>query len=297
MIAFGCAITEPDKYALYAEPGIELAKESDSRVIGHQGTGSLFRNYNLLLEMAGEIEDLEALVLVHQDTEIVDPDFCAKIRRGFSDPEVGLIGAAGALGVRSIAWWEGAVTWASFAHRYTEHGGGQLTALSWNPETIPSWAETGEVDSIDGFIMVLSPKVVRSLRFDESLGKLHGYDLDFCLQVREAGYKVVAEDIKAVHHHSLELVSNVDTWIEAHVAVTEKWEERMPGVGAGPDDWKRRARRAEAEASAARTQAYSAQLYYRTLSDEMDAMRKSRSWRITAPLRAPKSFFKRRKDA
>lgn len=294
MIVFGCAITEPDKFERYAEPGIDLVKEADSRVIGHQGTGSLFRNYNLILEMAGEIEDLEALVLVHQDAEIVDPDFCAKVRRRFSDPEVGLVGAAGALGVRSIAWWEGAVTWASFAHRYGEHGGGQLAALSWNPDTIPSWAEPGEVDSVDGFIMVLSPQVVRSLRFDESLGKLHGYDLDFCLQVREAGYKVIAEDIKAVHHHSLELVSNVDTWIAAHIAVTEKWEDRMPEIGAGPADWKGRARRAEAEASAARTQTYSAELQYQALSDEMHEMRMSRSWRITSLLRAPKKLFKGR---
>ena len=32
---------------------------------------------------------------------------------------------------------------------------------------------------------------MRNVRFDESLGALHGYDFDFCLQVREAGRKVV----------------------------------------------------------------------------------------------------------
>ena len=37
---------------------------------------------------------------------------------------------------------------------------------------------------MDGFVIALSPWVVRNIRFDESLGQLHGYDLDFCLQVR-----------------------------------------------------------------------------------------------------------------
>ena len=43
---------------------------------------------------------------------------------------------------------------------------------------MPFFKEFGEVDSIDGFVMALSPWVVRNLRFDESLGQLHGYDFD-----------------------------------------------------------------------------------------------------------------------
>ena len=90
------------------------------------------------------------------------------------------MGCAGAVGVRSIAWWEGAVTWASFTHRYEEFGGGEVPALTWDREQLPPYASTGEVDSIDGIVMVLSPWAVRELRFDESLGTLHGYDFDFC---------------------------------------------------------------------------------------------------------------------
>lgn len=295
MIAFGCAITDSDKFKRYAKPGIDRVKEADSKVLPQQTTGSLFRNYNLLLDTAGELEDLEALVLIHQDAEIVDPDFCSTVRRALSDPAVGLIGAAGARGVRSIAWWEGAVAWASFSHSYTEHGGGQFHSETWDPDAIPAWSETGEVDSVDGFLMVLSPQVVRSLRFDESLGELHGYDLDFCLQVREAGFKVVVEDIKTIHHHSLELINDKEKWVAAHMAVTEKWENRMPGIGAGPEDWKARARRAEAEAAAERTQAYSKGLLHQALTKEMEALRNSRSWRLTAPLRAPGSIFRRRR--
>ena len=54
-------------------------------------------------------------------------------------------------------------------------------------EELPPYARTGEVDTVDGFVLALSPWAVRNVRFDESLGQLHGYDFDFCLQVRAAG--------------------------------------------------------------------------------------------------------------
>ena len=113
-------------YERCAEPGIKLAAEPDSVIFPFQSTGTLHRNYNLVMDKASELEDLEALVLIHQDAEIVDPDFCAKVREAMADPEVGMVGCAGAIGVRTIAWWEGAVTWASFTHRYTEFGGVNL---------------------------------------------------------------------------------------------------------------------------------------------------------------------------
>ncbi len=36
--------------------------------------------------------------------------------------------------------------------------------------------------------------------------RFHGYDLDFCLQVRDAGRKVVTADFRAIHHRPLEMV-------------------------------------------------------------------------------------------
>ncbi len=289
MIAFGCPITKPDEYARCAEAGIRRAAEPDSVVYDQPSIGSLFESYNRLMDQAAGLEDLEALVLVHQDTELVDRDFCHKVRDALGDPEVGLVGCVGAIGVRSIAWWEGSVTLASFIHRYEEHGGGDLPAFSWAWADAPPYARTGEVDTLDGFLLALSPWVVRNLRFDESLGRLHGYDLDFCLQVRETGLKVMTADFRAIHHHSLELVNDPEGWIEAHVKVADKWEGRMPGIGSGAGTWKQRAQRAEAEADAS-------WLNYHRLQQQSDARVRdleralgsatdSISWRITSPLR------------
>jgi hypothetical protein len=153
---------------------------------------------------------------------------------------------------------------------------------------MPPYSHLGEVDTVDGFLIGLSPWVVRNIRFDESLGQLHGYDFDFCLQVREAGKKVVTADFRAIHDHSLELVSNHDTWVEAHMRIAEKWEGRM-GVGQGGDDWKLRARKAEAESEAGRAAAVSTQLQADAreleLQRALEAATGSLSWRLTAPLR------------
>jgi len=289
LIAFGCAITDPEAYRRYAEKGIKLASEPDSVVFANAPGRSLFRAYNLILELAAERDDLDALVLVHQDAELVDSDFCAKLRAALANPEVGVVGCVGAIGVRSIAWWEGSVTWGSFIHRYPELGGGDVPAFSWNEDELPPFARTGEVDTVDGFVLGLSPWVVHNIRFDESLGALHGYDFDFCLQVREAGRKVVTTDFRAIHHHSLELIQDHEGWIAAHMRVAEKWDGRMPAVGTSGGDWKYRARRAEAEAAASAGQAVSDRLrgYARALEleRELEEMKTSIGWRITEPLR------------
>jgi hypothetical protein len=284
MIAFGCAITAPEVYERHARPGIDAAAEPGSARYEFRATSSIFRSYNLILDRAAADEELEALVLVHQDTEIVDPGFCPKLRRTLADPDVGVIGCIGASGVRSIAWWEGSVSWASFIHRYAELGGGDLPGFAWDVGDRPAFARTGEVDVVDGFLLVLSPWVVRNIRFDESLGRLHGYDVDLCLQVRDAGRKVVTADLRAIHNHSLELVGDTEGWIEAHVRVAEKWEGRLAGDHAGTD-WRQRARRAEAEAEAARAVAVSRQLQYDARERVLTEMRESIGWRLTEPLR------------
>jgi Glycosyltransferase like family len=277
MIAFGCPITDGRAYAQYAERGIALVKEPDSQVFAYQSAGSIFRTYNLFLDLARKVDDLEALVLLHQDAEIVDPEFCAKIRKELQDPEVAIVGCGGALGVRNIAWWQASVTWASFSHRFQEMGGGEIPGFTWDEQNVPSYGVTGEVDTIDGFVIVMSPWAVNELRFDESLGRLHGYDLDLCLQARAAGKKVMTTDFRAIHHHSLELIRDEEAWVAAHMRIAEKWEEHLPDdVGA---DWKQRARRAEALVEVTQIQIRLANRYY-------EELRKSTSWRITAPLRA-----------
>ena len=86
MIAFGSSITRPDVYRACAEPGIRRAAEPDAVVYDVPAIGSISRSYNALLDRAAALEDLEALVLVHQDAEIMSADLCATIRATLGRP-------------------------------------------------------------------------------------------------------------------------------------------------------------------------------------------------------------------
>jgi GT2 family glycosyltransferase len=294
VIAFGCAVTHNESYERFAAPGLALAREPDSPLLSYGSVGSVFANYNMLIDQAAAIEGVEALVIIHQDAEIVDPDFCRKLRESLADPEVAIVGCAGSIGARNLAWWEGSVTWASFTHRYWEYGGGEFPALSWTDEASrPSYARTGAVETIDGFVIALSPWALANLRFDEAFGRLHGYDFDICAQARAAGRKVVTADLRVVHHHSLDLLRDPESWIDAHIRIADKWEGKLAGVGSEDRDWKARARRAEAEAGAARLESGSRKLKLDAadkriadLEADLERIRTSPSWRVTAPLRA-----------
>jgi hypothetical protein len=290
MIAFGSAITKPDVFRRCARPGIDRVAERDAVVLEHPSAGTLFEAYNAILDAAAALDGLEALVLLHQDTEIATPEFCTVVRETLADPQVGLVGCAGAIDVRSISWWEGSVTAASFTQRYEEMGGGELPAFSWDWEDAAPYARLGEVETLDGFLLVLPPWTVRTLRFDTGLGSpLHGYDLDFCLQVRAAGRKVVTAPFRAVHHHALYAMSDPDEWIAAHMAVAEKWEGREPGLPAWPGSWRERALDAEADAAAARAYGHEMLLELeakeRRIQAALEETTTSISWRLTAPLR------------
>lgn len=280
MIAFGTSIAEPEPYRRYAEPGIRRVAEADSAIFPFAAVGPIARTYNLILDEAARRQDLEALVLVEAQTEIDDPQFCARVRTALSRPDVGVVGCAGAAGVTSIAWWEGDVSAARVRQRYGEHGGGELPAFSWARCKPPP----AEVDAVDGLLMVLSPWVVRNVRFDEGL-RGHGFDLDFCFQVRAAGREVLTADLRVIHHRSLDLIGDIDAWIEAHMRAAEKWH---PGDEDG-EDWRQRARRAEAEREAARAIAYSGGLSWDArvtqLERRLAAATATRSWRVTMPLR------------
>jgi Glycosyltransferase like family len=285
VIAFGSSISGGEAYRRYAQPGIRLASEPDSVNFAYAAVEPIGRTYNLILDAARQRDDLEALVLVHPHTEIIDPAFCAKVRAALEADDVGMVGWAGATGVRSIAWWEGEVTAAPAIHRYEEHGGGDIPSLSWTPRAAPP----AEVECLDGQLLVLSPWAVRTLRFDEGLLLGHGFDLDFSLQVRAAERRLMVADLRLAHHRSLELVADLDVWVQAHIHLAEKWAGTLDDAHADEGAWKRRARRAEARREAARAYAVSQALILdaRVLELERALAEKtgSPSWRVTAPLR------------
>ena len=146
------------------------------------GQTQLTLAYNTILD-AYRGRGMDALILLHDDLEIVDPDAEAKFLAALAD-DVALVGVCGGKGDTTLAWWESE----KVGHQMTDSG-----MLDFGPRS-------GDVAFIEGSIMVFSPWAVEHLRFDEVYPDFLGYD-DVCLTARDMGKRVTVVDV-ATHHHS-----------------------------------------------------------------------------------------------
>jgi len=223
MIAFGCPITKPEEYERWAGPSIQRCAEPDSLVIEQRGHGSIQNGLNAILDKVAARQDLEALILLHQDVELNDSNVVAAARRAFSDPTVGILGAAGSTLVRGVDWWEA-------------KGYGQLRNPRLGGSFGWDWNATHgahDVDTVDGCLMVLAPWVVRTVRLPVPAdGAFHGYDLDLCLRVRARGGRVMVDDLDPAHYISATFRDR-DAWVSAAMRTRRSWDREL-----WPREWK-----------------------------------------------------------
>jgi GT2 family glycosyltransferase len=207
VIAFAACVASPDVFAARALPGLRRVAEPGYAFAELSTTTSILEAYNEALEHFATVDELEALVLLHEDTELLDPEFCSLVRAALADPAVAVVGAVGARDVRSLAWWEG-----EMAGRVLETRG-----------LIDHGFEHTEVDAVDGLLLILSPWAVRHLRFDaDTYTGFHAYDVDLCFAARAAGRKVVVANLPLVHHTKGGFGDRT-AWDAANAAFRAKW--------------------------------------------------------------------------
>ena len=96
---------------------------------------------------------MEALVLLHDDVILHDRNFAPRVRRVLRDPTVGVIGVVGASGLCNMSFWDGRTT----------------KGRVWDGTRFLDFGPPrGEVDVVDGLLMVLSPAALDTVRFDET---------------------------------------------------------------------------------------------------------------------------------
>lgn len=207
MIAFAACVASPAKLATFAAPGLRRVREPDSVFAELETDRSIHEAYNEALTFFAGADGLEALVLLHEDTELLDADFCDRVRAVLRDPSVAIAGAVGASGVTSLRWWEGAI-----AGRAAEPRG-----------VVEGTPAPCDVDCVDGLLMVLSPWAVANLRCDtDRFTGFHGYDADLCFAARAAGRRVIVADL-GVFHHTKGGYGDMAAFAAADAAFRQKW--------------------------------------------------------------------------
>lgn len=165
--------------------------------------------YNQILDLACAKPSCEAVVLLHDDTYVLDANFRAKILGCFrADPGLGILGVVGASRIPSLAWWESEV---------------KVGEVFETRGFIDFGVPRGRVDVVDGLLMVIGREVFTRLRFDEKVFPgFHGYDVDYCLQARAAGYGCMVIPMEILHKTKGGL-GNREEFLAASRALAQKW--------------------------------------------------------------------------
>ena len=162
--------------------------------------------YNKILEAHVDME-IDALILLHDDLEVTDPQADEKITAAL---ELGadLIGIAGGSARGGLAWWN------------YEPIGHQLT----DAMNIDFGRRSGNVDLLEGSFLVFSPKAVKELRFDTQFEGFHGYD-EIAMQAHAAKMRVFVVDVDTHHRTPMGFKSEAShqQWLDADRKFRKKW--------------------------------------------------------------------------
>lgn len=198
IVGWGCCVGTWSKFEQNSKtwrPGpIHLRTEQTSISIAYN---------NILDEAQGR--GYEALVLVHDDLEVIDSDCTSKVLTAM-DPDVAIVGVCG--GGPSMSWWDhGPIGHQTTDSLHLEFGG----------------KRAGDVDVVEGSFMAFSPWAIEQLRFDERHEFL-GYD-DVCMHARAAGKRVVVADVDTHHHTTVGFKSEAvrEMWGRSEQLWVEKW--------------------------------------------------------------------------
>lgn len=169
---------------------------------------SIAKAYNTILD-AHRGKGFDAVVLLHDDLEITDPDAEEKFLKALIG-DVALAGVAG--GGPVLRWWDHSPV----GHQMTDSG------------LIDFGSRTGDVEMLEGSIVAFSPWAVEHLRIDERYTDFRsGWD-DVCLVARAAGKRCVVADVDT-HHHSTVGFSSPEVearFAESERIFAEKWGAR-----------------------------------------------------------------------
>jgi GT2 family glycosyltransferase len=174
------------------------------------------------LNRAWRAAETEFLCLLHNDTEMLEPEWLARLLRALDDPQAGLAGLYGAKRIRK----DGRLVGRTIIH-----------SLASGPTVRAPWEE---VAVVDGVCLCLRRNLMDSVGgLDEGYGFFHGYDKDLSLAVREVHRRCLVVHAPFLHRgggtrardfaaHPQEARRDVALRDTANDRFAAKWRQRLP---------------------------------------------------------------------
>lgn len=185
---------------------------------------SIFSAYNEGVRRAkGDV-----LCFMHEDVLFRCEKWGKKLEEDFAkDEKVGCVGLIGVqyLPKKPIGMWYVAPSIGGVIQGRRDERGKYYVSKDLDKEH----TELTEVVGLDGFLMAIKKALFDVIKWDEESYKgFHLYDMDICMQVLQAGYKVCVDPQIAVEHKSLGNASK--DWDVAMQRFFRKWENSLPIV-------------------------------------------------------------------
>lgn len=202
VIGYGCCVGDWYRFARNVAQRINPART----ILAISGQRSIAVAYNTILD-AFAARDVDAVILLHDDLEITDPDAEAKFLAEMEDPAVMLVGVAGGDGQHGLAWWN---------HSPVGHQQTDAMNIDFGPRR-------GDVTLLEGSILAFSPAALRAVRFDPQFPGFHGYD-EIGMQAAQLG-RVVVADVDSHHHSAMgfKTAASHEDWLGSDRLYRGKW--------------------------------------------------------------------------
>ncbi len=177
---------------------------------------SIFSAYNL----GWEKSKYPYTCFVHEDVLFHTPNWGEKIINHLQNPTCGIVGIAGGALVTNVPG-----SWSD--------DGGMVNIIQSNhhskKRTLRPHGFQGkyrEVVLLDGVFLCMRRELLHQIRFDETIGGFHGYDLDISIQSHVAGYSnFVIYDVLLEH---FSIGDRSRRYYDNLLQLFDKWEDSLP---------------------------------------------------------------------
>jgi len=218
---------DEQKFKTFTEPSLKKIGVQAFQVFDQnkEKPENIFNKYNAGIEslLQNNLQDDDIIVFMHSDVGIIDNIFKEKVELVFNEkPDVAILGIAGAIELNSKGGW-----WMTTEEKMRGHliqgnnGGGNAEGFHLIKGSIGYF---DDLVCVDGCILITKGKFIKEgLIFDVKTFEYNDfYDIDFCFQAIEMGYKVAVADI-LIFHQSSGMGVYDDKWKSSKQKFIDKW--------------------------------------------------------------------------
>ena len=170
------------------------------------------------------------LVFCHDDILFKEDHWGHKVAIHLCKPDIGVIGFAGGTYFSNApsTWWSPSpcnnLVLNHLQKRTIDHNSLKKQIVELDKENSPNILN--EVICLDGFALMFSKSKLTNFKWDQNIGKWHGYDLDLCLYSKSQKLKnYVCSDI-LIQHNSLGQTD--EKWGHALINIWGKYSLNLP---------------------------------------------------------------------